>query len=292
MTRKTRRDRLPPKSLHFSGTSLTRSQEAADGGFQGLIGIAVLLAIAWLLSNNRRKISLRVVAWGMLLQAGFAVLILRTPVGYPFFQVLDAGVNRLLSFSDEGGRFLFAPLDPGYVAIRIAAPLDGGGPEATSSGQGESAARETSPTVDEPEVLRLRPLDGYAIAPMLRNLAFVILPTVIFFAQLLSALYHLGIMQRVVQVFAWIMQKTMGTSGTESLSVAADIFVGQTEAPLVVRPYLPRMTKSELLTVMCGGFATIAGGVMAVYVKLLRPVVPDIAGHLMAASVMSRRPRW
>jgi CNT family concentrative nucleoside transporter len=137
------------------------------------------------------------------------------------------------------------------------------------------------------DVLRLRPVDGREIAPMLRNLAFVILPTVIFFAALLSALYHLGIMQKVVQVFAWIMQKTMGTSGAESLSVAADIFVGQTEAPLVVRPYLPRMTKSELLTVMCGGFATIAGGVMAVYVKLLRPVVPDIAGHLMAASVMS-----
>jgi CNT family concentrative nucleoside transporter len=136
-------------------------------------------------------------------------------------------------------------------------------------------------------VLRLRPLDGHTIAPMLRNLAFVILPTVIFFAALLSALYHLGIMQRLVQAFAWIMQKTMGTSGAESLSVAADIFVGQTEAPLVVRPYLARMTKSELMTVMCGGFATIAGGVMAVYVKLLKPTVPDIAGHLMAASVMS-----
>ncbi len=122
-------------------------------------------------------------------------------------------------------------------------------------------------------------------APLV-NFAFHTLPTVIFFAALLSLLYHLGIMQLVVKGMAWVMVRTMGTSGAETLSVTGDIFVGQTEAPLLIRPFLPGLTKSELMTVMCGGFATIAGGVMAVYVGMLQDTVPGIAGHLMAASVM------
>jgi len=123
--------------------------------------------------------------------------------------------------------------------------------------------------------------------PALRNLAFEGLATVIFFSALLSALYYLGIMQRVVQAMAWIMQRTMKTSGAETLSVTGDIFVGQTEAPLLIRPFLASMTRSELNTVMVGGFATIAGSVIGIYVGWLRATVPDIAGHLMAASVMS-----
>jgi CNT family concentrative nucleoside transporter len=122
-------------------------------------------------------------------------------------------------------------------------------------------------------------------APLI-NFAFHTLPTVIFFSALLSVLYHLGIMQLVVKGMAWVMVRTMGTSGAETLSVTGDIFVGQTEAPLLIRPFLPGLTKSELMTVMCGGFATIAGGVMAVYVGMLQNTVPGIAGHLMAASVM------
>jgi len=113
------------------------------------------------------------------------------------------------------------------------------------------------------------------------------LPTIIFFSSLMTILYHLGLMHKVVEGFARIMQKAMNTSGAESLSAAANIFVGQTEAPLVVKPYISDMTMSEIMTVMTGGFATVAGGVMAIYVGMLQDVFPDIAGHLIAASVMS-----
>ena len=123
--------------------------------------------------------------------------------------------------------------------------------------------------------------------PALINFAFAVLPTIIFFSSLMTILYHLGVMQKIVYVFALVMQKTMRISGAESLSAAANIFVGQTEAPLVIKPYVDRMTVSELMTVMVGGFATVAGGVMAIYVGMLEPLFPDIAGHLIAASVMS-----
>lgn len=117
--------------------------------------------------------------------------------------------------------------------------------------------------------------------------AFQVLPTIIFFSSLMSVLYYLGIMQKIVVFFAKIMTKFMGTSGAESLSASANIFVGQTEAPLVVKPYVSEMTKSELMAVMTGGMATIAGGVMAAYVGILKDNIPNIAGHLLAASVMS-----
>ncbi len=123
--------------------------------------------------------------------------------------------------------------------------------------------------------------------PSLINFTFAVLPTIIFFSSLMTILYHLGIMQRIVYVFALVMQKALGTSGAESLSAAANIFVGQTEAPLVVKPYVDEMTNSELMTVMTGGFATVAGGVLALYVGMLESSFPDIAGHLLAASVMS-----
>ena len=122
---------------------------------------------------------------------------------------------------------------------------------------------------------------------LLKTLAFGVLPTIIFFSSLMAVLYHLGVMQRVVSWMAWLMQRTMRTSGSETLSAAANIFVGQTEAPLMIRPYVATMTRSELMVVMVGGFATVAGGVMAVYVAFLEPHYPGIAGHLMAASVMS-----
>ena len=114
------------------------------------------------------------------------------------------------------------------------------------------------------------------------DFAFRVLPTIIFFSSLMSVLYYLGLMQRIVNVMAWAMRRTMGTSGAESLSAAANIFVGQTEAPLVIRPYVARMTNSELMAIMVGGFATIAGGVMAAYVGM-----GIDAGHLMTASIIS-----
>ena len=122
--------------------------------------------------------------------------------------------------------------------------------------------------------------------PALLNFAFRLLPTIIFFSSLMAILYHFGIIQLVVKSIAKIMQKTMKTSGAETLSVSANIFVGQTESPLMVRPFISQMTKSELMVVMIGGFATVAGGVLAIYVKWLSNI-PGIAGHLLAASVMS-----
>lgn len=117
--------------------------------------------------------------------------------------------------------------------------------------------------------------------------AFQVLPTIIFMASIMAIFYHLGIMQKIVSLIASIMQKVMNTSGAETLSVAANIFVGQTEAPLMIKPFVAKMTKSELLAVMTGGMATVAGGVMAAYVGLLKDRIPDIAGHLLTASIMS-----
>ncbi|MDH3653511.1 MAG: NupC/NupG family nucleoside CNT transporter [Myxococcales bacterium] len=119
------------------------------------------------------------------------------------------------------------------------------------------------------------------------TIAINVLPTLIFFSSLMTILYYLGIMQRLVAVFAWIMRRTMKTSGPETLSVAANTFVGQTEAPLMIAPFIGKMSMSELTAVMTGGFATVAGGVLAAYVGLLKGVFPGIAGHLIAATVMS-----
>ena len=119
------------------------------------------------------------------------------------------------------------------------------------------------------------------------TIAINVLPTIVFFSSLMTVLYYLGVMQRVVRGFAWLMRRTMGTSGPETLSVAANSFVGMTEAPLMIAPFIGPMTMSELLAVMTGGFATVAGGVLAAYVGMLKDLVPNIAGHLIAASVMS-----
>ena len=129
-------------------------------------------------------------------------------------------------------------------------------------------------------------IDDIGFHPALESVAFRLLPTIIFFSALISILYHYKIIQTVIKLFARVMQKTMMTSGPETLSVSANIFVGQTEAPLMIRPYINTMTRSELAAVMIGGFATAAGGVLAIYAKWL-DTVPGIAGHLMSASVMS-----
>lgn len=207
--------------------------------FTGLIGIVVLLAIAFALSNNRKQINLRIVGWGLGLQAIFAVFILKTSIGAPLFGFLDKVIRKLISFSDAGSDFLFKSFVPGV---------------------------------------------GYHEAMI--NFAFRALPTIIFFSSLMAVLYYFGIIQFIVKWIARAMQKTMGTSGSETLSVSANIFVGQTEAPLMVRPFISQMTKSELMAVMTGGFATVAGGVLAIYVMWLADI-PGIAGHLLAASVMS-----
>ena len=207
--------------------------------FTGIIGIAVLLGIAYLLSENKKAINSRTIIWGLGLQFVFALLILKTPIGKPIFSSIDKIINRLISFADKGSEFVFGSQ-----------------------------------------------VENVGFHPALESVAFRLLPTIIFFSALISIMYHYGIIQFVIKFFTRIMQKTMRTSGAETLSVSANIFVGQTEAPLMIRPYVGSLTKSELVAVMVGGFATAAGGVLAIYAKWLEGI-PGIAGHLMSASVMS-----
>ena len=237
---------------------LGRGRAPVQGGggildrLRGVIGIAAILGIAVLMSNNRRKINLRLIAWGLGLQIAFAMLILWTPPGRWLFDGARIAVAKLLSFTDYGAGFIFGNLYNGV------APVGGQGPlSLIDAGSGD--------------------LVGIGII-----FAFHILPTIIFFGSLMSVLYHFGVMQTVVRGIAWVMTRTLGTSGAESLSAASNIFVGQTEAPLVVKPYVNEMTMSELTAIMTGGFATVAGGVMAAYVRF-----GVDAGHLLAASVMA-----
>lgn len=202
------------------------------------LGLVVFLLLAWAMSSHRTQLSWRIVLGGLLLQFGFALLLLRTDWGARVFREFGHLVDQLLVHVESGAKFLFL-VNP-------------------------AAEEGTSPVV------------------LLSSFAFGVLPTIIFFSALMSILYYLGVMQWVVRGVAWVMQFTLGTSGAESLSAAANIFVGQTEAPLVVKPYVPTMTRSEIMAVMTGGFATVAGGVMAAYVKF-----GISAGHLLTASVIS-----
>jgi concentrative nucleoside transporter, CNT family len=223
-----------------------------------VLGMLVLLGIGFLLSVNRRMIPWRLVAWGIGLQLVFAVLILKTPVGAAFFSWINGVVVALLGFTEAGARFLFGNLVVNNVPVAVGEP-------------GMGPAEQIGDTV----------------AVTGAFFAFNVLPTIVFFSSLMTMLYHFGVMQAVVKGFAWVMMRTMRTSGAETLSAAGNIFIGQTEAPLLIKPYVEGMTMSELMAVMTGGFATVAGGVMAAYVGMLIFFFPDIAGHLMAASVMS-----
>lgn len=229
---------------------------------RGLLGLAALLVLAWLCSNNKRRVDWRLVTVGLAIQVVLAVFLLRgddmgrafAPLGWPraFFDGASYFFVVVLNATAAGAQFLFGPL-------ALAPGVEGS--------------------------------TGFFFA-------FQVLPTIIFFASLSAILYHLGIMQRIVQAMAWAVSRLMRTSGAESLSVAADIFVGQTEAPLVIRPYLRGMTNSELLGVMAGGMATIAGGVMIAYIQMLGdafaaqqglaldPARLLFARQLLAASVM------
>ena len=225
---------------------------------RSLVGLVALTLIAWLLSMDRKRVPWRVVIWGISLQLVFAVFILKTPVGARIFDTMNTVVVALLGYTVDGARFVFGNLVDNNVPIGTGDP--GNGAFTAVSGQ---------------------------VANTGSYFAFTVLPTIIFFCSLMTVLYHLGIMQKVVRWVAWVMQRTMGTSGAETLSAAGNIFVGQTEAPLLIKPFVERMTLSELMAVMTAGFATVAGGVMAAYVGMLLLHFPDIAGHLMAASVMS-----
>ena len=225
---------------------------------RSVLGLLALTGIAWLMSVDRARVAWRVVAWGISLQLLFALFILKTPVGVSIFETMNVVIVALLGFTVDGARFLFGNL------VYNTVPVGAGDP-------GQGAFTEMPGMVAN--------TGGF--------FAFNVLPTIIFFSSLMTILYHLGIMQLAVKGVAWVMQRTMKTSGAETLSAAGNIFVGQTEAPLLIKPFVERMTMSELMAVMTAGFATVAGGVMAAYVGMLLLYFPDIAGHLMAASVMS-----
>ena len=211
-----------------------------------LLGLFVMIGLAWLMSSHKRRINPRIIVGGLLLQFVFAGFILCTPPGLsaPVGQWLSDGVSlffdRLQGFVESGSSFLFGIFPRG-----------------------------TDEDFPPPVVL-------------LRSFAFGVLPTIIVFSSLMSVLYYFGVVQFVVSIMARIMQKTLGVSGAESLSAAANVFVGHTEAPLVIRPYLDDMTQSELNAVMIGGFATISGGLLAAYAGM-----GIDAGHLVTASVIS-----
>jgi CNT family concentrative nucleoside transporter len=195
------------------------------------LGLVVLIAIGWALSSDRRRISWRVVLWGLGLQLGLAVLLLKTPAGRPFFDGMDALARALIQFTDAGTRFVFGALaDTGFSFV------------------------------------------------------VNVLPIIIVMGSVFAVLYHVGIMQRVVIGLSKLLSRTMRTSGAESLAAIANLFLGMTESALIVKPYLERMTRSELFLLMTMGMATVAGSVMLSYVRMLGH---DYAGHLATASLLS-----
>ncbi|MEO8096578.1 MAG: nucleoside transporter C-terminal domain-containing protein [Acidobacteriota bacterium] len=202
--------------------------------FTGLIGLAVILVVAYLFSRNRRAIQPRIIFWGLGLQFSFAFLVLKTPLAGAFTS-LSQGVNNLLGYAGEGSKFVF----------------------------GDKIGSDSG---------------GFGVI-----LAFQILPIIIFTASLFSVLYYLGIMQWFVRGMAMAMQRVMKTSGAETTSVAASIFMGHTEAPLTIRPFIAGLTESELFTIMVSGMAHISGSVMAAYVLIAHVEIR----HLLTAVIMT-----
>jgi CNT family concentrative nucleoside transporter len=209
---------------------------------RGIIGLAFIIGVAFLLSGNKRKIDWRLVAIGLTLQIVIGLAIAKVGFVRYMFEFVSEKFVLFLGFAKEGSKFVFGSL-----------------------------ATDTSNT-------------GFIFA-------FQALPTVIFFSAVTAGLYYLGILQKIVFGFAWLMTKTMRLSGSESLSAAANIFMGQTEAPLLVRPFIAGMTRSELFCLMVGGMATIAGSVLATYVGLLGGGSLEektlFATYLLCASIMN-----
>ena len=248
-----------PSAAEAVRTARATSEVDWTGRMISALGMIVMLGLGWLLSVNRKAVQWNVVIWGTALQLIFAIIILKTPFGQAFFNGINNVVVSLLGFTVEGARFLFGDLVFNNV------PVGAGDP-------GNVPMTPSAPAM---------------VARTGAFFAFNVLPTIIFFSSLMTVMYYMGVMQKVVKGVAWVMMRTMKTSGAETLSAAGNIFLGQTEAPLLIKPFVKKMTNSELFAVMTGGFATVAGGVMAAYVGMLLHLFPDIAGHLMAASVMS-----
>lgn len=216
---------------------------------RAVLGLVILVGIAYLLSGNKKAISWRLVGVGVVLQVIIALLISKVPIVQTGFDALSRGFVTFLNFALDGAEFLYGDLSKNSDSV-----------EGT------------------------RHSLGFLFV-------FQALPTVIFFSSVTAGLYYLGILQKVVYGFAWIMAKTMRLSGAESMSAAGNIFLGQTEAPLLVKPFIGKMTKSELLCLMTGGMATIAGSVLGAYVSFLGGGDPEqqakFATYLLSASIMN-----
>ncbi len=212
--------------------------------FTGLLGLLFILGVAYLMSSHKRAIKPRILFWGIGLQVTFAILVLRTDFG-KLFQGIGAGVNAMLNYSEAGSVFLFGPLG-------------------TQNGPFADFLRSSAA--------------GSGVF-----FAFQVLPIVIFIASFFAILYYVGVMQIVVKGMAIAMQKIMGASGAESLNVAASIFMGQTEAPLTIRPFIAGLTQSELFTIMVSGMAHVSGAVMVAYVKIAGVHIE----HLLTAVIMT-----
>lgn len=234
---------MPAASMTLATVLMADLGLNGTGILRGLLGMAVLIGIGVIFSDDRKNINWRLIATGMGIQMLLAVAILKISFVESGFEAVSAGFVKVISFTDFGTDFLFSS----FV-----------------SGNAEAAVI---------------------------SFAFRILPTIVFFSALTSLLYYLGLLQKVVYAFAWLMKKTMKLSGAESLAAAGNIFLGQTESPFLVRPYLDRMTRSEIMCLMTGGMATIAGGVLAAYIGFLGGEDDAqrllFAKHLLAASVMS-----
>lgn len=213
--------------------------------FTGLIGLIVMLGVAYALSTNRKAIRGRTILWGLGLQFVFAFLVTKYTYGQKVMEKAGNVVNHLLSYGSEGAKFVFGSLGTGNSPIFT---LD-----------------------NAPAPLKV----GFVFA-------FQVLPTIIFIAAFFAVLYYYGVMQFIIKQVAKVMTRVMGVSGAESLDVAASIFMGQTEAPLTIRPLLPKLTRSELMTVMTAGMAHISGGIMAAYIAF-----GIEAKHLLAAVIMT-----
>jgi CNT family concentrative nucleoside transporter len=231
----------------------TQSQVIESTGFtftslyRGVIGMLVLLLLAWLFSSNRKAINWKTVGAGLTGQLLLAIGVLKVDFIRQFFEFMGGIFVSILNYTRAGSIFLFGDF-----------LMDTSGNAAVSA--------------------------GYIFV-------FQILPTIIFFSALTSLLFYLGIIQKIVKALAWVMVKTLKVSGAESLSVAGNIFLGQTESPLMIKAYLEKMNKSEILLVMIGGMATVAGGVLAAYIGFLGDGDPAMeimyAKHLLTASVMA-----
>lgn len=208
---------------------------------RGLIGLAIIIAVLYFLSQNKKSVSWKLIITGLLFQFIFAIGVLKIPFVATIFEYVSSFFVVILDFTRSGSEFIFG----GLVDVKSS---------------------------------------GFIFA-------FQVLPTIVFFSALTSVLFYLGLLQKVVYGLAWVLGKTLKVSGAESLSTAANIFLGQTEAPLMIKPYLGHMNRSEMLLIMVGGMANIAGGVLAAYVGFLGGDDPVqqlfFAKHLLAASVMS-----